>query len=93
MGVSDGKAFVTDNGVMKDLNTLLFPEITGWQLLSANGINDSGQIVGTGLFNGESRGFVLTPATVPVPAAVWLFASGLVGLLRFNQKARSARLF
>lgn len=93
VGVSDGKAFVTDNGVMKDLNTLLFPEITGWQLFSATGINDRGQIVGMGLYNGVSRSFVLTPATVPVPAAVWLFASGLVGLLRFNQKARSARLF
>ena len=32
-----------------------------WQLAAANSINDVGQIAGFGLFNGELRGFLLTP--------------------------------
>ncbi len=29
----------------------------------------------------QSYSLILTPATVPVPAAIWLFATGLVGLI------------
>jgi chitinase len=43
-----------------DLNTLI-PSGTGWILLQANGVNDAGQIVGTGLINNNIRAFVLTP--------------------------------
>jgi probable HAF family extracellular repeat protein len=49
---------------MSDLNTLLDP-ITGfnWVLTSARGINNKGQIVGTGLHNGQERALLLTPQT------------------------------
>jgi probable HAF family extracellular repeat protein len=74
----DGKAF--------DLNTLI-PAGSGWQLGNALGINDHGQIVGSGLFNNEFRAFLLTPqnggssASVQTtanasPAAAPLAASG-----------------
>jgi len=44
-----------------DLNTTI-PSNAGWQLLCANGINDSGQIVGYGYNpNRNLRGFLLTP--------------------------------
>ena len=44
-----------------DLNTLI-PANSGWTLIVAKGINDAGQIVGTGGFNGEGeRAFLLTP--------------------------------
>ncbi|MGA6982269.1 MAG: hypothetical protein WCC95_20045 [Candidatus Sulfotelmatobacter sp.] len=56
-----GRAFVWSqcNG-MQDLNTLI-PSGSGWVLNSVSGINNWGQIVGTGTVNGQTRGFLLTP--------------------------------
>jgi probable HAF family extracellular repeat protein len=54
-------AFLFQDGVgLVDLNTQLPPE-SGWEVASANGINNRGQIVGTGSHNGEARAFRLTP--------------------------------
>lgn len=50
---------------MLDLNSLL-ADTTGWELTSAIEINNLGQIIGSGLLNGEQRGFVLTPIPEPV---------------------------
>lgn len=81
------RAFVTDNGVMVDLNSLLVASATGWTLVHAKGINDVGQITGTGVNpTGESHAFLLTPTSVPIPAAIWLFQFGLFGLLGLNRK-------
>jgi probable HAF family extracellular repeat protein len=52
-------ALFTPSGPV-DLNTLI-PSGTGWILLQANGVNDAGQIVGTGLLNNNIRAFLLTP--------------------------------
>jgi probable HAF family extracellular repeat protein len=46
-GDQDQHAFLSYKGVLTDLNDLI-PSNSGWQLQSANGINDDGQIVGTG---------------------------------------------
>jgi len=54
------RAFLWDSGVMYDLNTLI-PANSGWFLMSAS-INDTGQIVGTGLLNGNLHAFLLTPS-------------------------------
>ena len=60
-GAADFRAFLWEGGLgMVDLNTLI-PATSGWVLTFALGINDRGQIVGVGLHNGESRGFLLTP--------------------------------
>jgi probable HAF family extracellular repeat protein len=77
------RAFLSDGGgPIVDLNSLL-PDNSGWVLLSANAINDAGQIVGEGMLNGEPRAFLLTPprasdTTPPVisgvtttPNSVW----------------------
>jgi uncharacterized membrane protein len=49
-------------GVITPLDQLIAAG-TGWsELREAAGINDRGQIVGTGIHNGVVRGFVLTPA-------------------------------
>jgi hypothetical protein len=50
---------------MKDLNDLLPPN-SGWVLTEANGINDAGQIIGTGIGpDGQQRGFLMEPIPFP----------------------------
>lgn len=73
-------AFVYRDGEMLDLNTLI-PQDSGWVLQNANGINDLGQIVGWGLYNGEERAFLLTPV-VPEPGTAMLAAVPAMALLR-----------
>ena len=53
-------AILVKNGVIHDLNNFL-PADSGWVLLFADGINERGQIAGTGLRNGDVRSFLLTP--------------------------------
>ncbi len=43
----------------------MIPPNTGWDLTSANDINDSGYIVGSGYHNGEARAFLLIPDDDP----------------------------
>jgi probable HAF family extracellular repeat protein len=50
----------TQKGGMKDLNNLIPPN-SGWVLVLANWINNSGQITGYGTINGENHAFLLTP--------------------------------
>jgi hypothetical protein len=54
------RAFLWDNGEMLDLNERIAPD-SGWELSRATAINDRGQIVGYGLFQGQQAGFVLIP--------------------------------
>jgi probable HAF family extracellular repeat protein len=63
ISTSSGSAFMWRNGQIFNLNNLLQPN-SGWQLRSATGINNNGQIVGIGKFNGQTKGFLLTPVTV-----------------------------
>lgn len=64
------RAFVFQNGSgMLDLNTLINPG-TGWTLTFATGINDLGQITGTGFLGGNQRAFLLTP--IPEPSSFCL---------------------
>jgi len=53
---------VYSGGVMIDLNSLI-PAGSGWDLLAAYGINGSGQIVGSGTYDGQSVMFLLNPNT------------------------------
>lgn len=57
---SDARAFVYGAGTMVDLNSRIAPA-SGWTLQSADGVNSAGQIVGVGLINGQTHGFLLTP--------------------------------
>jgi len=52
-------AFVYSGGKMKDLNQLI-PAGSGWVLEQAFGINNTGQIVGTGTHRGQEHAFLLT---------------------------------
>ena len=53
-------AFLWRTGKMWDLNRFL-PVRSGWVLLSANGINDRGQVVGDGMYKNRHHAFLLTP--------------------------------
>lgn len=58
----DQHAFVAFHGHMADLNGALDPVTgQGWVLGSANGIDDFGRIVGSGLHDGAYHAFELTP--------------------------------
>lgn len=58
-------AFLYSGGMMRDLNDLI-PTNSGWMLMEARGINDTNQIVGTGLMGGQMHAFLLTPVSAPV---------------------------
>ncbi len=56
--------FTWYKGTMTDINTLL-PENSGWKITGVYGINNHGQIVGQGSFNGgKTTGVLLTPVWV-----------------------------
>ena len=89
LAYSDDHATLFSNGTVTDLNSLVDATL-GWQLYAANGINDSGQIVGNGYINGQDHAFLLTPESTPtpIPASLSLFGSGLIllGILRRRRK-------
>jgi probable HAF family extracellular repeat protein len=62
VGFQNGRATIWQNGVATDLNTLI-PSNAGVTLTSANGINDNGQIVGSGHISGSSItvAYILNP--------------------------------
>jgi len=84
--LADGgqSAFLYDDGTMLNLNSLL-PANSGWDLLQAYAINDSGQITGTGLYNGQLTAFVMTDppagpsgiAAVPEPQELVIVGAAL----------------
>lgn len=62
-------AFVYANDTMTDLNSLL-PPGSSWVLQVANSINDAGQIVGYGLYQGVQHGFLVSPPGLGVAPVV-----------------------
>ena len=72
-------AFIDSDGTMTDLNSLIAAN-SGWTLINAEGINNSGQIVGYGTNpSGQTDAFLLTP--VPEPATDALSVAGAAMLL------------
>lgn len=69
-------AWTASHGVI-DL-TALAPE--GWTLLTADGINDAGQIVGRAEYQGFTTAYRLT--LVPAPSASFLLALAILGIGR-----------
>lgn len=58
--------YLYKNGEMKDLNNLI-PSGSGFTITSGNGINASGQITASGVYNGQRVALLLTPVQ-SVPA-------------------------
>lgn len=57
---------------------------TEWILERATDINNNGQIVGTGKFNGQTRAFLLTP--VPEPGTIAALGLGALALLKKKRR-------
>ncbi|MBK8277993.1 MAG: hypothetical protein IPK92_19825 [Nitrospira sp.] len=90
----DGHAVLWKDGQVIDLNSYIPADLAaaGWVLNMGGGINDDGVIVGNAYRTldpetVEFASFKLTP--VPVPAAVWLFGSGLAGLVGVLRRRQS----
>lgn len=79
----ENHAFLVDNGAMYDLNNLIAAD-SGWELMDAQAINDSGLIVANGIYNGVAKACILTP--VPEPSSVVVLAVGLVGLIGIRRR-------
>lgn len=75
---SSWHAFVYRDGSMQDLNELIDAG-SGWVLTNAYGLNESGQIVGMGVFEGRNRAFLLTPVPEPASWALLLAGVAVVG--------------
>ncbi len=63
------RAVVWRGGAAEELNGLI-PAGTGWTLETAAAINERGQIVGTGVLDGQRRAYLLTPLPPPPPPVV-----------------------
>jgi hypothetical protein len=83
------RAFATLGGGLIDLNTQIDPTL-GWTLITANDINDLGQITGIGIRpDGSYHPYILTP--VPEPTTYGLGGAVMLGvwiILRHRRRAR-----
>lgn len=87
-------AYLYKDGVMIDLNSVL-PANSGWVLEVATGINDSGQIVGYGMLNGQRRAFLMdgaaaTATTAPQTITFAPLSSVSFGVAPFNLTASAS---
>ena len=81
--------FLYRDGRSYDLNSLLGAEDAArWVLSAGLDVNDHGQIVGAGLFNGKPMPFLATP--VPEPGAYALMLCGL-GVVGWSVRQRRCR--
>jgi len=62
VGSSDSRGFIWQGGVMQDLNALI-PSGSGWTITRGAAINESGVIVGDGVWQGFQRAVILTPVS------------------------------
>lgn len=82
--IGDPRAVLWEDGQVLDLNSTI-TATTAWRLASADGINEAGQIVGSGFFSGirdgrrvfEVHGYLLTPLGSVSPAQALRVAAGL----------------
>ena len=96
----NNNSFVFSDGVMVNIGQLDVVLSSGWTGIVATDINDQGQIVGSGLLNGNRRAFLLTGADdeeffrnyvappIPEPSTYAMLLAGL-GLVGFMVRRRN----
>lgn len=83
-------AFLWEEGNLIDLNSLI-NSASGWELTSALEINENGDIIGIGNFNGERRGFIANAKAVPEPTStLGVLGLGMFGFMGWR-KGRTKR--
>jgi uncharacterized membrane protein len=92
-GLVVGSSFATQSSIAtlwEGTNAIALQDLLvngeNWQLMQAQDINASGQIVGWGRFNGQAQSFLLTP--VPENATWAYMLLGLVGLSAATARRR-----
>lgn len=79
-------AFLWQKGALTDLNNLI-DSASGWELTSALKINNNGDIIGIGNFNGEQRGFIASATAVPEPTStLGVLGLGMFGLIGWYKR-------
>ncbi len=83
----------TSEGGMESLTSILTAaeiDLTGWTLSNAAAISANGRfIVGSGINpDGFTEAWIADVAVVPVPTAIWLFGSGLIGLVGLARRKK-----
>jgi probable HAF family extracellular repeat protein len=82
---NDTAAALWRNGQIIDINTLITPD-SGWFLSEAAYINNAGQILGSGSYNGEKRFYLLSPIPEPQTSAMVLVGFVLMGFISGRKK-------
>jgi probable HAF family extracellular repeat protein len=84
---ANSRALLYRDGTWLDLNDAMIP-IPGhtWTLSIAYDINNVGQIVGGGLIDGKSHGFLLTPTEIPEPGCAVLGGWIALAVLRRTRR-------
>ena len=82
-------------GILFDWNTAMGIPVLNILNADGSGVDIDGDgVLGTkmaaGPFVGSPVGFAGAPAAIPVPAAVWLFGSGLVGLVGVARRRKAS---
>ncbi|WP_343486293.1 hypothetical protein [Allomuricauda sp. d1] len=79
------EAFIREPGKNMEILRSKITNIAGWtELWRAYDINDEGQICGTGVFNGERHGFVLTPVKTDIRDKIEMDLPTLVAEILFG---------
>ncbi len=69
---------------MQDLNALIDASGAGWVLVEARALNDRGQIVGSGTFQGATHAFLLSPAAPASPVVTGVTLEGAAVVLHVS---------
>lgn len=76
----------TPTGAFSANGTLMPGEYRLQDVLAGQGSNTFDNVEGSGFIGSAGFTLTLTPTTVPVPAAAWLFGSGLLGLVGIGRR-------